>query len=73
MHKLADVQGNDQAEPHMNNNSLKQTAVLFKHSATVPSVKSINMTRVDNIELVLFYQPQVSSFEPLLARYLIKL
>lgn len=50
-----------------------QRATLFKKGCVIPVTKSLNMTKKQNIELVLYNNPPVPGFEPLLARYLVKM
>jgi Ni,Fe-hydrogenase I small subunit len=50
-----------------------QRACLFKKGCVVPVTKSLNMTKKQNIEIVLYNNPPVPGFEPLLARYLVKM
>lgn len=44
----------------------KQRPVLFDYNCGIPSTKSFNLSRTDNIELTLFYDPAPQGFQSII-------
>lgn len=58
--------------PKMEIEDPKTTSILYDKNCQIPSTKSLNFKRSENIELVLTYDPPVPGADDLIARYVIQ-